>query len=224
VILKLFIAKTSDKYLNLYDKFSRGKDKYATLYLAWLDEIRSYTCKDHLTEASRDNWGRILAIHGIASDSVQRTVIASIHHAVQDNMQSQISSYIEGLESEADSSECERLSDDTACYRISGWAVKSAIDRRKKDIKHNRGKKDQAQNDIKLLEALKRSKDSKLELPIGAQLLDRGGLTYIHSCLLPWVRAIEESIKQFLNAAGYRKYGKDIFKVKLDERACSHPY
>lgn len=109
-----------------------------------------------------------------------------------------------------------QLSDDTACYRISGWALKSAIDRRQKDIKCGSGsrKKELIQKDVQLLMTLRRPKESKIELPVGAQFIDRGGLTYLHSNLLPWVRKMEESMKQFLNEGGYRKYGKNIFKVR----------
>ena len=71
------------------------------------------------------------------------------------------------------------------------------------------------EDEIKLLTALKRPQELKIELPAGAQYLDRGGLTFVHSNLLPWVHAVEESIKQFLNDKGYKRYGKNIFKVSL---------
>ena len=35
----------------------------------------------------------------------------------------------------------------------------------------------------------------------------------MHSSLLPWAQALEASIKQHMNQAGYKKYGKQMFKV-----------
>ena len=109
----------------------------------------------------------------------------------------------------------EKVSDDTACYRISGWAVKSAIDHRQKDIKYGRRNKALVEDEIKLLTALKRPQELIINLPTGAQYMDRGGLTFVHSNLLPWLHAVESSIKQVLNDRSYRRYCKNIFKVKL---------
>ena len=38
-----FIVYLADKYISLYQKYSKGKEKEANLYLAWLDVIRSFT-------------------------------------------------------------------------------------------------------------------------------------------------------------------------------------
>ena len=103
--------------------------------------------------------------------------------------------------------------DDTALYRISGWALKSTIDVITKHLKQLQEAKPEIQQQLDLLSLLKRPSTNKDTLPIGAQYLDRGGLTFIHSLLLPWLQAIETSIKIFLNQDGYKKYGKDIFTV-----------
>ena len=214
--LKLFIENNGKHFSNLYSRFSRGKDKYANLYLAWLDHIRSYTCTSALTgQGTSGDWSAMLSkyLPETLTMAAQRTILASILHAIQDGIQLQISSLIVEKEENTEQAS-EQLSDDTALYRVSGWAVKSAIDHKKNDLKHGRGKKEVNDCDLKLLAALKRPKDKKIELPIGAQLIDRGGLTYIHSELLPWVHAVEASMKQFLSESGYRKYGRNIFKVR----------
>ena len=60
---------------------------------------------------------------------------------------------------------------------------------------------------------MKQPNASKDTLPSGAQYLDRGGLTFMQPSLLPWLHAVEESMKIYLNQDGYKKYGKDIFSV-----------
>ena len=60
--------------------------------------------------------------------------------------------------------------DDTALYRTSGWALKSAIENVAKLIKNDKG----AQGQLDLL-SLKRHQDEKVFLPPGARYLDGGG-------------------------------------------------
>ena len=56
--IKKFVSRNIEWYLQLYDKFSRGKDKYVNLYLAWLDEIRTYETDEQVM----NDWERIVAI------------------------------------------------------------------------------------------------------------------------------------------------------------------
>jgi len=204
--LSIFIKHLADKYILLYENYSKGREKYANLYLAWLDTIRSYTCKSQQTENSKRDWAPVLGRHDTTvSDSAQTTVLASILHAVQREVNSQMATHIQSLTKEQSTAFTEKPSDETSLYRISGWAIKSAIDYRLK----KKGKEEELQ----LLKALRRSKASKITLPIGAQFLDRGGLTFIKPEFLQWICEVENSIKKNLNQNGYQKYGKNIFRV-----------
>ena len=140
----------------------------------------------------------------ISSDA-QRTAIL---HAVQGGIQS---TTIEKLEDDIHVNETDLPADDTALYRLSGWACTdntTKLLKKKETCTH-------VQEQLELLSALKRPNTAKISLPVGAQYLDRGGLTFMRSCLLPWLKAVEESVKVFLNHNGYTKYGKDIFQVRL---------
>ena len=93
-----FIGHLADKYISLYQKYSKGKEKYANLYLSWLDVIRSYTCKSQKTQSTKAEWAPVLAKHDTtASDSAQSTVLASVLDAVQEEIQSQMAAHIESL-------------------------------------------------------------------------------------------------------------------------------
>ncbi len=211
--LKDFIENQVDKYLSLYEKHSKGREKYATLFLSWLDVTRTFTCKSQQTPTALAEWAPVLAKHDNASAKTQTTVLASIFQAIQEHIQTQMATEIDALEEYSFTEE--KASDSTALYRISGWAVKSAIDYRVKRSKKNKGeKRSQIEEEIELLKALKRTNSSKVTLPVGAQYLDRGGLTFVKSTLLPWLCALEESIKVNLNQKGYQKYGRTIFKVR----------
>ena len=88
-------------------------------------------------------------------------------------------------------------SDDVALYHISGWALKSTIDYREKMLKKEAGTATQVQHELDLLLALKRQQTAKSSLPPGVRYLERGGLTFMHSSLLPWLQAAERSMKVY---------------------------
>lgn len=141
------------------------------------------------------------------SIQTKRTVLAYILHGVQDGVQSQMTAVIsEGMET---SDSLEQHGDDTALYRISGWALKSVID----IYTHEQIPDADTKKELALLQAIKRPNSENITLPLGAKYIDRGGLTFVDSFFLPWLHAIEASMKTFLNQDGYRKYGKDIFTV-----------
>ena len=134
--LTKFIEHLADKYLLLYEQYSN---------LAWLDTIRSYTCKSERTQTTRGEWAPVLAKHdSTVSESTQATVLASILHAVQEEIQSQMATHIQ-------------KNHKPLLYRISGWAIKSAIDYRLK----KKDKKIDIVDELLLLKELKRSKASK---------------------------------------------------------------
>ncbi len=73
---------------------------------------------------------------------------------------------IQGLESEF-THIGESVSDDTALYRISGWAVKSVIQHRQNALR-KASKATETKEKLQLLTALKCTQASKSTLPIGA--------------------------------------------------------
>ena len=154
-----------------YDQHSKGKEKYANLYLTWLKYISSFTCKSQQSLATLCRLALLFSHCRVDyPPQVRRTVVASILHAVQEGMQSQMANMIATFETDSVVSQLPSANDDTALYRISGWALKSAIENVAKLIKNDKG----AQGQLDLL-SLKRHQDEKIFLPPGARYLDRGG-------------------------------------------------
>lgn len=207
-----FFYTATYKYFAFYDQHSKGKDKYANLYLTWLNYITSFTCRSQQSLVTLCTLSLLFGGYGSEiQPETQRTVIACILHGIQEGIQSQMATKIKEVESEP--SMLELPGDDTALYRISGWALKSTIDLTMKALKQENTR--EVQHQLDLLNSLKRPNAGKATLPSGAQYLDRGGLTFMQPSLLPWLCAVEKSMKMFLNQEGYKKYGKDIFSVSL---------
>ena len=51
--LRTIVDAAVARYLKLYSECSKGRDKYAQLFLMWLDVVRSYTCEAHKTEETK---------------------------------------------------------------------------------------------------------------------------------------------------------------------------
>ena len=197
--LKGLVYSAVDKYVS-----------YANLYLAWLDYIRCFTCWTKQTLASLASLALLFGNNLTALPETKRTIVAAILHATQEGIQSQMAAKIE---LEVAPCVSELYADNTALYRISGWALKSCIDNVRKKLKlSNTDTHVQQQLDLLLL--LQRPNSTKDSLPLGAQYLDRGGLTFVQPHLLPWLNAVEASMKLHLCQSGYIKYGKDIFQVR----------
>ena len=125
--LEHFNYTAADKYVTFYDKHSKEKESYANLYLPWLNYISSFTYRSQQSLANLCTLTILLGVYDSAIyPETQRTVIACILHSVHGGMQSQMAAEIETIEVEPSVSELP--GDDTALYRIFGWALKSTID------------------------------------------------------------------------------------------------
>ena len=98
--------------------------------------------------------------------------------------------------------------DDTALYRISGWALKSCIDNVKKTIKYRHT------CPTTRLFVVTKTQFYQGFPTTGSSILGSWGLTFVQPHLLPWLNAVEASMKLHLCQSGYTKYGKDIFQVR----------
>lgn len=62
--LKHFILSAADMYMTFYDQHSKGKEKYANLYLTWLNYIRSFTCRTEQSLATLCTLSLLLGGYG----------------------------------------------------------------------------------------------------------------------------------------------------------------
>ena len=138
--LKKILLIAIEKFLLLLEGNSKGNDKYANLYISWLDYICTFTCRQKQTLASLASLALLKGNGEISFNTQKKPVIAAILHAVQDGIQKQIANKIEHLSTEGESTvaSVELPADDTALYRLSGWALKCCIENCEKDYEKKR--------------------------------------------------------------------------------------
>ncbi len=109
-------------------------------------------------------------------------------------------------------------------HRICGWALKSASNHLKAQMKNAEQKKPAILNSIKnVLDfaiSLKLPNADKHLLPNPVNYLDRGGLTFLKPSLWSWMRSVELKIVENLNQKCYRMYGDKLFHENFVQRIC----
>ena len=231
------ISVAKAKFVQLYHFSGKGADKYSRFYCAWLEYMASYTIDSPSTE--KEIWVNLTASCTPVSEDTRRVIICDILQSLQNYLMGIIAKELEckstnedpleeAYDDESDSDDYgstesisgdhgSTSSDDTALYRLGGWALLSAKRFRMNYIKQNKGKINDLMEEIQLLSELHLSKEAKIdaELPIGLTSLDRGGLTIPKKELLPYFREIETRILEFLNEVNYQRYGSRLFEVRL---------
>jgi len=222
-----FISLGKAKFVQLYHSCGKGADKYSRFYYAWMQYMASYT-NDKPSAEKELVWVNLIASYSLdVSEDTRRVMICDILQSLQNCLTAKIAKELECTSTndtdgtanhdsdEYGSSDYSSTSDDTALYRIGGWALLSAKRFRMNYIKQKKGNVDELMEEIQLLNELHLSKEAKkdAELPIGLATLDRGGLTIPKKELLPYLRETEARILEFLNDFNYKRYGNRLFEV-----------
>ena len=195
--LDTIVSISSEKYAELYfSNTASSRDKNAALFLSWLEYVRTWTCNEE----------RIAAVDVQASNATKRTVVAIVFNAIYQGLCNTMAETAEQI-SISKHVPCDKAkpSDEVAMHRICGWALKSVMDQYKRKV--------DCSAQLSFVSMLKLPNEDKHLLPLPAQYLDRGGLTFLRQELRPWMLATEKKMIVHLNQASYRQFGSKLFEV-----------
>ena len=175
--LDTIVSISSDKYAELYfSNTASSRDKNAALFLSWLEYVRTWTCNEE----------RVAAVDVQASNATKRTVLAIVFNAIYQGLCHTMAETAEQI-SISKHVPCDKAkpSDEVAMHRICGWALKSVMDQYKHKV-------DCTAQQLSFVSMLKLPNEDKHLLPLPAQFLDRGGLTFLRQELWPWMLATKK--------------------------------
>ena len=211
--LRALVSEATDQFSRLYLANGRGKSKYAHFFRAWMQYMLAYT-GDQPNEKESNLWSDLAKLHPDAiSENTRRVIVCDILHTLQDVLQRELIIELDTTRAQS-SLEPARGSDDTALYRIGGWALFSATKLRKKHLRENKENTNTLNEELSILKALSISHTEKETLPVGIKFLDRGGLTLPKKSLLPYLRVLESRMLDMLNDQNYKRYGNKLFEVQ----------
>ena len=211
-----FISVAKARFMQLYMSCGKGSNKYAHFFRAWKEYMVTHTC-DNPSPENIAIWEKLVASYPYAiPEDDKRIILCDVLHTLQSQLTAHIAKDLEKIDQGNEHEEPEAIpSDDTALYRIGGWAILSARKFRESYIKKSKESSEEMQEDIQLLKDLQIAHDSKkaMELPSGLAELDRGRLTFPKEELLLYLRETEVRILEFLNETNYKRYGHKLFQV-----------
>ena len=210
-------------FVELYTKHSKGKDKYTKLLLSWYAYMQEYTAKD--SEKGKVAWSELI-VHWSDPDSIAESTKSCLMSSLLNGSLNEMMKRVEcclsnSPEHDATSwfplAEGYKADDEVSLYRLAGFALFSCIRFRRRKLIWRRKlgvSKETAQRYRTEHAILQQLRDAdKCDLPPAIHIQDRGGMTFIHPMLIPFVKNAVGEIRLLLNYEEYSKQGKEFFNV-----------
>ena len=178
--LRSFIAAASHEFVQLYETCGRGANKYARFFRSWLEYMLTHT-RDQPSASSKELWGNLAKCYSqTVSNDIKRVILCEILHSLQHHLQRTLIIELEDrCEDNSTKTELAVGSNDTALYRIGGWALLSAAKFRQKHIRQNTGNIKDLREELHILKALQLPNELKAHVPVGLKYLVLVALTGI---------------------------------------------
>lgn len=224
--LRTIIESGIKKYLQLYLTYNTGSEKYGRFLANWYTYVGSWAVGCLSNDHEQMTWNSITSDHEISVDdrsclmhslfSALFTSLSNIMDAAQSKLFTDVVSPATSVAATCTISDTS--DDDESLYRIAGFALHSCIKLRKMMLKASkkRSRRTVLAKEIEVLEIL--CCTDKSAIPEKLKLLDRGGLTFPTSGLLPFLQHYSKEIKRHLNHHVLEDRGSDTFKVRI----CMH--
>ncbi len=209
-----FIDELVGKYTQLYQTYAKGANKYTRFYLAWYGLADRYC--SYATTLESKSWWETFRGSSAVTDDTRNTLVTTLLHVTFNVLQHKAAGAIEGMSNPAPS-QGQVEEDEVSLLRLGGWALFSAKSYRERALKkksrinHTAGTLKQYSAELKVLEYLVMT--DKSDLPVGITAQDRGGMTFPHPSLLPYIQSANQMFKELLNLESYRRYGKHLMEV-----------
>ena len=216
-----FVEQLILGYIDLYKTHQKGKDKYTHFLVAWHELLSQYTVEGNNLED--ETWCALVSdSYGNFSAEDRSAIVTSIAKAVYDIL-TEKASQIQGQsedkvhdDSVYPQSRESIPDDDASIVRVSGFALHSAIEyRRKALLPKNKTKHSSvaSHNFAQELDVLTRLKaEDKSFVPRVIDFQDRGHMTIMHQAMLSFGRGLFTTVRASLNYSSYQEYGSEVFK------------
>ena len=219
--LKLLCKAMISDFCRVYESCGCGKDKYTRFVLQWHQHCSSFLARDpgeDINQAlspdedsSQQIWNRLSC--GVDS-SIKNPVMISFCAAVFDNLLIRIRTLLSGTDREVactDNVELERESDDVH-LRFCGAALASMYQERYKKMKSKTTKnKGDVSKELTVLDWIRMT--DKTTLPESLKYKDEGGMYFPHTLFIPFVRAVDECVREHANETSFKRYGSKLVQV-----------
>ena len=216
--LKTICTGPAKSFIELYAKCDIGKEKYDRFQVKWHESCSKFAIVEqkHVrlsdSPAPEQSW---LAITSSFSRKVCNPVMIAMASAVYGYMLQQ--AILLGKDDGKESSTSIRSEPNEVYLRFGGGALASMFTGRYKDLKPNKSSqhKEKVSQELQVLEWIRMV--DKSELPIALEYRDRGGMYFPDKVLLPFIKSLDECVRESTNTVAFQRYGKKLVKVVTDQ-------
>lgn len=220
--LKLLCNAMIGDFCRVYESCGGGKDKYTRFVLQWHQHCSSFlmdSAEDQGLSPDEDNpqriWNRLSS--GVDA-SIKNPVMISFCAAVFDNLLIRIRTLLSGTDRESvykltGNIQLERESDDVH-LRFCGAALATMYKERYKKMKSKAIKnKDDVSKELTVLDWIRMT--DKNVLPESLKYKDEGGMYFPHPSFVPFIRAVDECVREHANETSFKRYGSKLVQVSV---------
>lgn len=106
---------------------------------------------------------------------------------------------------------------DEVYMRFGGGALADMFSLRYKDMKSKKSShhKEKVSKELTVLEWMRMTDKSDLPTPLAYR--DQGGMYFPDKALLPFIRSLDNCVRENANKEGFKRYGKDLVKVVTEQ-------
>ena len=213
-------AGLGDNFVSTYMNCNKGKDKYARFQVQWHHSCSKFLLPvqnigdHHLDNLPPDQLWYTLTRS--TSQEVRNPLMIAITAAVYGFMLQQVrvlikedggGSHTYTLESEPDE----------VYLRFGGGALAYMFTQCYKDMKSKKSseKKENISQELQVLQWIRRV--DKSTLPASLAYRDRGGMYFPDEAFLPFIKSIDECVRENANEECFKRYGKNLVRVITEQ-------
>ena len=217
--LQRICAGLAESFIDLYAKCSIGKEKYGRFQVEW----HQY-CSNFLLDPADDAADKLgapalplpklwLSMTRSTPKHVRNPLMIAMSSAVYTHMLQEVRLIIKDKDEECQSSCAVESEADEVYYRFAGGALADMLKVRYKDMKSNKPSlhKEKISKELQVLNWMRLS--DKSNLPSALVYRDRGGMYFPDEDLLPFIRSLDNTVREYTNKDAFQRYGKNLVKV-----------
>ena len=214
-------AGLAEKFIELYIKCDKGKEKYGRFQVEW-----HQSCSKYLLESSEEDdnesgvcllspprlW--LMLTKSIPKD-VRNPLMIAITAAIYGYMLRQATLSVKVVD--APSQHTIENEPEEVYMRFAGGALADMFSLRYKKLKSKKSSchKELLLKELQVLGWMRMN--DKSDLPASLAYRDRGGMYFPDKALLPFVRSLDNCVRENANKEGFQRYDRNLVKVVSEQ-------
>ena len=215
-------AGLADNFVCTYLDCDKGKDKYARFQVQWHQSCSKFLLPvdEHtMSSITLDKLSPDRLWHALTrsiTQEVRNPLMIAISAAIYGFMLQQARVLIKGSDSEHHIYMLESEPDEVY-LRFGGGALADMFTQRYKGMKSNKASKckERISQELQVLECIRRV--DKSTLPATLAYRDRGGMFFPDEPFLPFIKSLDECVRENTNEEGFTRYGKNLVKIATEQ-------